>query len=106
MSKASARNPVVLKPSSYLCACCSILVWGSKTKVKKKLAIEAGGTQMPAFTSFFTFLLLPRPLRLLNEQLSWRLRCSVIVLFTAPRELSSEKLPAPFLISKYVGPCP
>ena len=40
--------------------------------------------------------MLPLPLRLLNEQLSWRLRCSAS-LQQAPRELAQSFLPALFL---------
>jgi len=51
---------------------------------------------MPAFTSIFSFLLLPLPRHLLNEELSWRLRCSAS-LQSAPRILAQSLSPAPFL---------
>ena len=50
---------------------------------------------MPAFTSFFNFLLLPLPRHPLNEQISWRLRCSASAR-PASRELAQSFLPAPF----------
>ena len=54
---------------------------------------------MPAFTSFFNFLLLPLPRHPLNKQLSWRLRCSASVQ-SAPRELAHS-----FLLPRF-SDCP
>ena len=73
-------------------------------------AIEAGGSLNARFQEFLQLPAVALPRHLLNEQLSWRLRCSASVR-SASRELAQSFLPAPFLglplgVSTDVGPCP
>ena len=68
----------------------------AQTSEIAKIVLSLAVPWMPTFSSYFKFLMLPHPLRLLSDQLSWPLRCSASMQL-APRELAQSFLPAPFL---------